>query len=59
MYKISIVVLGKEKAKQSLSNHRRIITIPASESETDFHCTLNTGIGYFTDNIVECMPAQS
>lgn len=39
-HKIAIVVLEKEKAKQSLSNHRRIITIPASESETDFHCTL-------------------
>lgn len=58
MHKIAIVVLEKGKAKQSLSNHRRIIIIPASESEADFHCILNIGIGYYIDNTDEPMPAQ-
>ena len=51
--KIAILILEKEKAKRSLSNHRRVITIQAYESEAGFHCTLNIGVVYFLDNTEE------
>lgn len=58
MHKIAIVVFKKEKAKQSLGDCGRMIIKPPSESETDFHCMLNIGMGYFTDNIDEPMLTQ-